>query len=82
MVFAEEGQLAALGLDDEGAVLVGRGRSFAEVDLDRYRVAPGDPEDLRRVLTDVTAHYGPIDSVVFAWPLDDEDPDPARRLTA
>ncbi|WP_216589498.1 SDR family NAD(P)-dependent oxidoreductase [Streptomyces brasiliscabiei] len=82
VVFAQEGQLAALGLDDEGAVLVGKGRSFAEVDLDRYRVAPGDPEDLRRVLTDVTSHYGPIDSVVFAWPLDDEDPDPARRLTA
>ncbi|MER6161625.1 SDR family NAD(P)-dependent oxidoreductase [Streptomyces sp. NPDC001868] len=82
VVFGEEGQLAALGLDDEAVVLVGKGRSFAETDLDRYRVTPGDPEDLRRVLTDVTAHYGPIDSVVFAWPLDDEDPDPARRLTA
>ncbi|WP_328838901.1 SDR family NAD(P)-dependent oxidoreductase [Streptomyces europaeiscabiei] len=82
VVFAEEGRLAALGLDDEPAVLVGRGRSFAEVDLDRYRVAPGDPEDLRRVLTDVTAHYGPIDSVVFAWPLEDKDAEPAARLTA
>jgi acyl-CoA synthetase (AMP-forming)/AMP-acid ligase II/NADP-dependent 3-hydroxy acid dehydrogenase YdfG/acyl carrier protein len=82
VVFAEEEQLAALGLDDEPAVVVGRGRSFAEVDLDRYRVAPGDPEDLRRVLTDVTAHYGPIDSVVFAWPLDGRDDEPAARVTA
>lgn len=82
VVFAEEEQLAGLGLDDEAAVLVGKGRSFAEVDLDRYRVVPGEPEDLRRVLTDVTAHYGPIDSVVFAWPLDDKDAEPGARLTA
>ncbi|WP_217625805.1 SDR family NAD(P)-dependent oxidoreductase [Streptomyces lunaelactis] len=84
LVLADAGRLPLLGLDDRPAVVVGKGDSFAQEAPDRFRVTPGDADQLRRVLADVVARHGRISTVVFAWPLptDEDTADPASRLTA
>ncbi|MFE9096516.1 SDR family NAD(P)-dependent oxidoreductase [Streptomyces sp. NPDC007264] len=69
VVFAEEEQTARLGVDGGPVVVVGEGGAYAEEGPGRYRVAPADAGQIRRVFTDVVERYGAIDSVVCAWPL-------------
>ncbi|MFE0105092.1 SDR family NAD(P)-dependent oxidoreductase [Streptomyces sp. NPDC059009] len=84
VVFAEAEHLPLLGLADEQVVVVGRGEAFAEQEPDHYRVVPGDADHVRRVLAEVTAVYGRLHSVVFAWSLPGSDGTtaPADRLEA
>jgi NADP-dependent 3-hydroxy acid dehydrogenase YdfG len=51
------------------AVLVRRGDGFAEDSPGRFRVAPGEADDLRRVLDLTERRHGPVTTIVFAWPL-------------
>lgn len=83
LVFAEDDQLAWTGLDGS-VIVVSRGEGFAEERLGRFRVSPGDAEDVRCVLTNVTDQHGPLSTVVFAWSLlaDAEPADTASRLDA
>ncbi|MPY61942.1 SDR family NAD(P)-dependent oxidoreductase [Streptomyces spongiae] len=86
VVFAEEDedeQVARLGLTGDQLVVVGKGDGYVQEGPGRFRVAPGDTEQIRRVFTRVAAQYGAIDSVVYGWPLPGPgDPaDPAVRLT-
>ncbi len=78
LVFAEDRQLLQLGLEGP-VVAVRKGDEFAEEAPDRFRAAP---DDVRRVLENVTAHHGAISTIVFAWPLDSEPEAPAARLAA